>query len=131
MCCFELEEDAIRFFQKLKERLGKFNPELAEDKSKIITVLRIDTMHTSVTEPFIFCRSRLFVILPFCHVSLETPDWVYVQEVVRDHEIKWLVNLDILEDEVACILRSAGFQQYRLDGVLKWIMKTIQMLKEL
>ena len=36
VCCFELEEDAIRFYQELKERLGKFNLELAEDKSKII-----------------------------------------------------------------------------------------------
>ena len=36
MCCFELEEDATRFFQELKERLAKFNLELAEDKSKII-----------------------------------------------------------------------------------------------
>ena len=36
VCCFELEEDATRFFQELKERLGKFNLELAEDKSKII-----------------------------------------------------------------------------------------------
>lgn len=36
VCCFELEEDAIRFFQELKERLGKFNLEMAEDKSKII-----------------------------------------------------------------------------------------------
>lgn len=36
VCCFELEEDANRFFQELKDRLGKFNLELAEDKSKII-----------------------------------------------------------------------------------------------
>ncbi len=36
VCCFELEEDANRFFQELKGRLGKFNLELAEDKSKII-----------------------------------------------------------------------------------------------
>ena len=36
VCCFELEEDANRFFQELKERLGKFNLEIPEDKSKII-----------------------------------------------------------------------------------------------
>jgi group II intron reverse transcriptase/maturase len=36
VCCFELEEDAMKFFQELKERLGKFNLELAEDKSKIV-----------------------------------------------------------------------------------------------
>lgn len=36
VCCFEFEEDATRFFQELKERIGKFGLELAEDKSKII-----------------------------------------------------------------------------------------------
>lgn len=36
VCCFELEEDARRFYQELIERLKKFNLELAEDKSKII-----------------------------------------------------------------------------------------------
>jgi group II intron reverse transcriptase/maturase len=36
VCGFEFEEDAIKFYQELKERLGKFNLELAEDKSKII-----------------------------------------------------------------------------------------------
>lgn len=36
VCCFELEEDAKRFYQELIERLKKFNLELAEDKSKII-----------------------------------------------------------------------------------------------
>lgn len=36
VCCFELEEDANRFFKELKERLAKFNLELAEEKSKII-----------------------------------------------------------------------------------------------
>ena len=36
VCCFELEEDARRFFGELKERLAKFNLELSEEKSKII-----------------------------------------------------------------------------------------------
>jgi group II intron reverse transcriptase/maturase len=34
--CFEEEEDAKRFYEKLKERLMKFNLELSEEKSKII-----------------------------------------------------------------------------------------------
>jgi tRNA(Ile)-lysidine synthase TilS/MesJ len=57
--------------------------------------------------------------------------WDYVQEVAKEHDIKSLINLDIFEDEVSSILHEAGFQRYRLDGALKWVMKTIQMIKEI
>ena len=36
VCCFEYEEDANEYYAELKERLRKFNLELAEDKTKII-----------------------------------------------------------------------------------------------
>jgi group II intron reverse transcriptase/maturase len=36
VCCFEDEEEAKQFYVELKERLAKFNLELAEDKTKII-----------------------------------------------------------------------------------------------
>ena len=36
VCCFEFEDDAERYFTELKERLAKFNLELAEDKTRII-----------------------------------------------------------------------------------------------
>lgn len=36
VCCFEREEDAKMFYGELKDRLKKFNLELAEDKSRII-----------------------------------------------------------------------------------------------
>lgn len=36
VCCFEKEEDAKTFYEELKERMKKFDLELAEDKSKII-----------------------------------------------------------------------------------------------
>lgn len=36
VCCFEYEEDANEYYAELKERLKKFNLELAEDKTKII-----------------------------------------------------------------------------------------------
>ena len=36
VCCFEKEEDARMFYAKLKDRLNKFDLELAEDKSRII-----------------------------------------------------------------------------------------------
>lgn len=34
--CFEYEKEAQKFYEELKERLNKFNLELAEDKTKII-----------------------------------------------------------------------------------------------
>ena len=36
VCCFQLEHEARKFLAMLKERLGKFGLELAEDKTKII-----------------------------------------------------------------------------------------------
>lgn len=36
VCCFERKEDAEMFYEELKERLKKFDLELAEDKSRII-----------------------------------------------------------------------------------------------
>jgi len=36
ICCFQHEEEALAFYESLKERLAKFNLELAEDKSQII-----------------------------------------------------------------------------------------------
>jgi group II intron reverse transcriptase/maturase len=36
VCCFENQEEAEKFYVELKERLAKFNLELAEDKTKII-----------------------------------------------------------------------------------------------
>lgn len=36
VCCFENKEDAEMFYEELKDRLNKFDLELAEDKSRII-----------------------------------------------------------------------------------------------
>jgi len=36
VCCFQYQEDAVRFYQALKKRLAKFNLELVIDKTKII-----------------------------------------------------------------------------------------------
>jgi RNA-directed DNA polymerase len=35
-CCFEYQEDAERFYEELKERLAKFNLEIAQEKSRIL-----------------------------------------------------------------------------------------------
>jgi hypothetical protein len=36
VCCFQYQEDAVRFYQALRKRLAKFNLELVIDKTKII-----------------------------------------------------------------------------------------------
>lgn len=36
ICCFQYKDDAERFYVNLKERLGKFNLEIAEEKTQII-----------------------------------------------------------------------------------------------
>ncbi|RYG71360.1 group II intron reverse transcriptase/maturase [Lentibacillus lipolyticus] len=36
VCCFQYQQDAYKFFEGLKQRLAKFNLEVAEDKTNII-----------------------------------------------------------------------------------------------
>lgn len=36
VCCFQYKGDAEKFYQELRERLGKFGLEISEEKSKII-----------------------------------------------------------------------------------------------
>lgn len=58
--------------------------------------------------------------------------WDYVQEIAQDNaNFKDLIDLSITEQEVADILKEAGFKGYRLGGALKWICKAIEMIKEL
>jgi hypothetical protein len=56
----------------------------------------------------------------------------YVREIAKERSgLKGLINADISKDEVAGILNEAGFNGYRFDGALEWIMKTIQIISEL
>jgi len=56
----------------------------------------------------------------------------YVCEIAEAQRgLKGLVNLDITKDDISNILEGAGFKGYRFDGALKWILKTIQIIKEL
>ncbi|MDR1083122.1 MAG: hypothetical protein LBL27_04560 [Coriobacteriales bacterium] len=62
--------------------------------------------------------------------------WDYAQEIVRERGgpesgLEGLLNLDISESEVIAILKEAGFTSYRFDGALIWIMKAIDLLKQL
>ena len=58
--------------------------------------------------------------------------WDYVKEIAAERvDFKTLLNLDISGDEVAEILRKAGFTGYRFKGALEWIMKALEMVKSL
>ena len=58
--------------------------------------------------------------------------WDYAREIAEERGgLDRLLNLDINETDVSVTLTEAGFTEYRLDGALKWIMKTMEMLKEL
>jgi len=58
--------------------------------------------------------------------------WDYVQEIVRERgEVDGLINLIISEGDVRDILVEAGFTGYRFDGAVKWIIKTLEMIRAL
>ena len=56
----------------------------------------------------------------------------YVREIAKEHGgLKGLINLEITKNEIASILNEAAFEGYRFDGALEWILKTIEMVREL
>ena len=58
--------------------------------------------------------------------------WDFVKEIADEGvNIQNIVNLDFREDEITDILNIAGFEGYRLEGALAWIMKTAQMVQTL
>jgi len=58
--------------------------------------------------------------------------WDYVREISKERGgLQRLLALEIEEFEVAAILKEAGFKEYRFNGSLSWIMKTIDMIKSL
>jgi hypothetical protein len=57
--------------------------------------------------------------------------WDYVQEVARARgSLDGLINLDVSRDEIASVLREAGFSGYRYDGALDWIEAALGMLRQ-
>jgi len=55
--------------------------------------------------------------------------WDYVQEIAKSGvDIKRLINIDVSKDEVAEILKQAGFDEYRFEGSVEWVVKAIDML---
>jgi len=61
--------------------------------------------------------------------SIRIPD--VVEKIAKHKKISSLVNLDINQRELANILSKSGFTGYKLDGCLKWITGTIDMLKNI
>ena len=57
--------------------------------------------------------------------------WDYVREIIESQGgINGLINLDVDETTVFCLLEKAGFVSYRLDGANAWINKTLRILRE-
>jgi group II intron reverse transcriptase/maturase len=54
VCAFQYESEAKKFYEELKERLAKFDLELAEDKSKVIPFGRFAKENYKSTETFDF-----------------------------------------------------------------------------
>lgn len=58
--------------------------------------------------------------------------WDHVQDIAaRGVDLASLVNLEVNERTVDAILREAGFTGYRLPGAREWILRTLEMVKEL
>ena len=56
--------------------------------------------------------------------------WDYARDIAKDRgSLEGLINLDISEEDIICILKEAGFRDYRFNGAKEWILKTLDMLK--
>jgi len=50
VCCFQYESEANYFYKELKDRLNKFNLQIAEDKTKFYTLERMHIMTGNLRE---------------------------------------------------------------------------------
>ena len=58
--------------------------------------------------------------------------WDYVKEITAERGgLDGLINMNIRWSDIKSILVEAGFTGYRLDGALEWIIKTLDMVKQL
>jgi len=56
----------------------------------------------------------------------------YIKEIAAERTtIAGLIDLSVSKEEIADILKEAGFKDYRFEGSLSWIVKTIDILKTL
>jgi len=58
--------------------------------------------------------------------------WDYVQEIAAERgSLAGLINLNISDNDVKSILQEADFTGYRYEGALEWILKTLEMVRNL
>lgn len=58
--------------------------------------------------------------------------WDHVQDIAaRGVNLSKLVNIDISDDTINRILRTAGFEGYRFDASLLWVSNTLKLIKTL
>ena len=58
--------------------------------------------------------------------------WDYAREIAKERGgLDGLINLNVTEAEIKAVLTEAGFVGYRFDGALEWILKALDMLREL
>jgi hypothetical protein len=58
--------------------------------------------------------------------------WDFAREIAKERGgLQGIVNCNISEEEIRKILTEAGFTGYRFDGALKWILKTLDMIRAL
>jgi len=58
--------------------------------------------------------------------------WDYVQEIAKERNgLEGLINLSIDTTDIKAILTESDFTGYRFDGALEWIIKSIEMIKNL
>ncbi len=56
----------------------------------------------------------------------------YVKEIAKERgDLAGLINLDITKDEIIEVLNAAKFKDYRFNGALEWISKTLEMVRRL
>ena len=56
----------------------------------------------------------------------------YVREIAEQRGgLRGLINLDITKEEIISILKEAEFKGYRLTGATQWLVKTLNILREL
>jgi len=56
----------------------------------------------------------------------------YVLEIAEERGgLSGLINLDVSKEEIADVLTEAGFKDYRFDGSLEWILKTLEIIRKL
>jgi hypothetical protein len=56
--------------------------------------------------------------------------WDYVLEIAHERgSLDGLIDLEISENDIKRILTDAGFAGYRFDGASKWILRTLDMLR--